>query len=474
MSEAPLCPLCRKTRLSRYNDDPLCAVCTRAAREPGPGTPGWLFDSAPLRRALANDNIPQFLMIFRAASGLSQHDLAAITGRAQSTISLIESGKRGTFNNTRAFLRFTDSVGIPREALLPLVLGRTDAKLAEDDESDREETAVDVDRRRFGGLAAGAAAAIALPEAAIPSRVTAAHIRYLQASLDSLWSRDQEVGGALLFRSALLHWQRARQMLDESSYTDRIGRELLIVAANLTVCAGFLAFDGGNMPQARHLFSEALLLAGNAGDPVLTAHALTNQSMLSSYTARVSGQQGSAREGLRLACQAAEEARHEPMPRLHALIALRHANAASLLGDKPAFRSAITRARRELDRGPSADDPQWIRFVEEAEITGHEAYGHLNLGDSARGEELYRSVLESELPPRNRAYYGALLAGGLLRQGARKDAVTEGMAVLPALTTGVASVRSLNELRPVRIVAGKAGEEEFCVRFDAAERALAV
>jgi len=39
-----------------------------------------------------------------------------------------------------------------------------------------------------------------------------------------------------------------------------------------------------------------------------------------------------------------------PIPRLHALIVLRHAGAASLLGDKAAFRSAITRARREWMR----------------------------------------------------------------------------------------------------------------------------
>jgi len=36
MAQARLCPACRKTRLSRYNPEPLCAPCTRAAR-----TAGW-------------------------------------------------------------------------------------------------------------------------------------------------------------------------------------------------------------------------------------------------------------------------------------------------------------------------------------------------------------------------------------------------------------------------------------------------
>jgi hypothetical protein len=29
MAQVRLCPACRKTRLSRYNPEPLCAPCTR-------------------------------------------------------------------------------------------------------------------------------------------------------------------------------------------------------------------------------------------------------------------------------------------------------------------------------------------------------------------------------------------------------------------------------------------------------------
>ena len=59
------------------------------------------------------------------------------------------------------------------------------------------------------------------------------------------------------------------------------------------------------------------------------------------------------------------------------------ASAASLLGDKAAFQAGISQARREMDRGPHDDDPpEWLRFVDEAEITGVEARGWLNLGDA--------------------------------------------------------------------------------------------
>jgi hypothetical protein len=277
---------------------------------------------------------------------------------------------------------------------------------------------------------------------------------YLRTCAERLSSRDQSVGGAALLRQALRQWHRARRMLDESDYPEAVGRDLLGVTGNLAICAGWLAFDAADVPLARRMYSEALLLAGSAGDPVLIAHVLEKLSMLSSHVARENGSRGMARESLRLADQAAEAARHELMPRLQALIALRRANAASLLGDKPAFRSAITRARHDLDRPASMEDPAWIRFVDGSEIATQEAVGHQNLGDPATASLLHRESLDApDLSRRNRACGQAQLAAALAQSGDVTAAVSEGTAVLPALAEGVTSVRTLNHLRPVRAAA---------------------
>lgn len=491
MAQVRLCPACRRTRLSRYNHDPLCAACMRASRAvPSLADPGalvWLWDSAPMRDALVRVDLAAVVAVFRAAAGLSQYELADITGWSQSTLSLFETGQRDTLYDVRALLRFADAVDMPREALLPLMLGRSDVALPDAwlaevrladvplaDGSALEETGVDIGRRGFGGIAAGTAAAVMLPEISVPTRVTASHVSYLQTCADSLWKRDQAVGGAALLRQAVRQWQHARRMMDEADYSESVGRGLLKVTGNLAVCAGFLAFDAGHVPLSRRLYAEAQLLTDGAGDPILAVHVLEKLSMLASYTARTSLKAGPAREGLRLARQAAEAGRYETLPQLQALIALRHANAASLLGDKHTFRQAVARARREIDRGPETDSPEWIRFVDDDEVTGQEAMGHLNLGDPARAEDLYRSVLVGDLSPRSRTCKQALLAGALARSGDASGALNEGMATLAALEGGVTSVRALNELRPVRDSAEKAREEEFCVRFDAVERALAV
>lgn len=165
------------------------------------------------------------------------------------------------------------------------------------------------------------------------------------------------------------------------------------------------------------------------------------------------------------------------MPRLHALIALRHAFAASLLGDQAAFQAAIMRARRELDRGPrDGNPPQWLRFVCETEITGVEARGWLNLGEAGHSAVLYRKILdEGGLSARDQARYGAGLADALLRQGARQQAVAAAMDVLPALEAGVTSIRCLDQLRLIRAAVGGAPwAQEFCARFDTIARTLAM
>jgi transcriptional regulator with XRE-family HTH domain len=461
------CPACRTGLLARRGD-PLCLTCMKAAREMT-SRPLWLFDSPLLRQALAQANLPAVPAIVRAACGLSQRDLAAIVGWSPAALSYYERGVRDGMFDIRTALQFCDAVGMPRAALLPLVFADPDVGLgigAEDG------TGVELNRREFGGLAAAGIAAV-LPAASAPRGINSSHIRYWRACTDTLYVRDRAVGGTVLLSPALQQWQRVRLMLREGG-AGETGRQLLMVAGELALCTGWIAMDGGRLPLARPLYEQARELAAGAGDAVLTVHVLTNQSMLHAEMARTGPSREPARQALRLAFGAQEEGRYIPMPRLHALIALRHASAASLLGDKAAFRTAITQARRELDRGPRDDDPpEWLRFVDQAEIAGVEARGHLNLGDAARSALLYRQVLAAGLSTRNRASYGAGLADALLKQGARQEAIAAAMEVLPTLEGGVTSMRCLNRLRLVRQAAGNApGAQDFRERYDAVERAL--
>jgi transcriptional regulator with XRE-family HTH domain len=462
------CPACRTGLLARRGD-PLCPTCVKAAREMA-ARPLWVFDSLLLREALAQVNLAAIPAIVRAAGGLSQRDLAAIVGWSPAVLSYYERGVRDGMFDIRTVLQFADALGMPRAALLPLVFADLDAGTAA---SVGNGTGLDLIRSGLGGLAAEAGAAAVLPSLNIPRGVNSSHVRYWQACTKVLYARDRAVGGTVLLSSALQLWQRVRLALKDGAASET-GHQFQAVAGELALCVGWIAIDGGRTPLARPLYEEARELAASAGDVVLAVHALANQSMLYAEMARTGPSRELARRALRLAFQAQEEGRYIPMARLHALIALRHGSAASLLGDKAAFQAAISQARHELDRDPRDSEPlEWLRFVDETEITGVEATGYLNLGDACHSARLYRQVLAAGLSTRNRVNYGAGLADALLKQGAHQDAVAAAAEVLPALEGGVTSIQCLNRLRIVRQAAGStARTREFCERFDAVERAL--
>lgn len=476
MSSIRVCPACRVSRLSRYNPDPLCAACVSAVRTAGLAAPAWLWDSAPMRQALARTDVGAVVAILRAATGLSQLELAnLVEGWSQSTVSLIERGRRDTLYDIRELLRFADAVDMPREALLPVVLGQPDAILEVDDSVEPPGAMVDgVSRRSFNGMAAGLAASGLISPIRVPERVDAGHVRYLRACVERLNDRADELGGGAVLRQAVRQFARARAMLDDSDYTTEIGRRLLAVTAELGVLAGWQAYDCADHMLARRLYGDAALLANTADDSPLTVHVYAHMAQQSNDLARATQRRGLAREALRFTGRAADAARHEPSPRLHALIALRQAGAYATLGDELAFRSAIARARTELDRGLHPADPRWSRFVTESEISHHEAGGRLALGQPSRATALYAAELDD--PGRSRrdqVSRRAGLAAALLVEGDRSAAFAEGTTVLTDVgERGLTSTRILNKLRPLRTAADKAAAEEFRVRFDVAERAL--
>ncbi|MEV7908006.1 helix-turn-helix domain-containing protein [Streptomyces anulatus] len=92
-------------------------------------TPVWIWDSAPLRQALARADMAAVLTILRGAVGMSQMDFGELLGWSQSVVTKVERRKRDTLHDIREILRVADPLGMPRQALLPLIAGRPGAPL---------------------------------------------------------------------------------------------------------------------------------------------------------------------------------------------------------------------------------------------------------------------------------------------------------------------------------------------------------
>ncbi|MGH4020191.1 MAG: hypothetical protein ACRDT0_13340 [Pseudonocardiaceae bacterium] len=117
-------------------------------------------------------------------------------------------------------------------------------------------------------------------------------MRYLQAGLAQLRVQDHTVGGGALLPEALRQFTQARAMLDESDYTEAVGRELLIVAADLGLQSAWFAYDANNQPLARRLYQDAALLADNAGNSQQRVHLYANMAQQCTHLAQYTGRQG--------------------------------------------------------------------------------------------------------------------------------------------------------------------------------------
>ena len=130
---ARVCGSCRKTRLSDYYPGTMCSPCERALfdrehlADPGDDLAEWVWDTAPMREALARLDFQAVLVIYRAAAGVSRRELGERAGLSESAIWYWEAGMRQGIYDIRQLLQLIDALKAPRLALLPVILGQPDA-----------------------------------------------------------------------------------------------------------------------------------------------------------------------------------------------------------------------------------------------------------------------------------------------------------------------------------------------------------
>lgn len=439
------------------------------------------WDSDEFRHALANKRPGRAFTLVRKAKGLTQVDFGVLMYWDRNQTGRIERDEVDTIRDIYLMGQIADTLGIPRLALLPALLGTPDTGTIE---VRYNEGVDDVDRRQLGqtglvllGTAIAATSATAATAAASPL-IGSDHIRMLSDAADQLWAHDSEYGSGGLLAPALQQYAAARQLLDHGNYNTRTGSDLAVAVGNLADCAGWLACDSGNQPTARQCFTEALVLTGrieNGGAGI--GEKLLWQNIMDDLRQQA-WREGNMREGLQLSLRVADASRHVPSARLHALNAARLAVAYAAVGDGKEAEIAIGHAWREVDRGlDNADDPIWLHFVTESEIRSIEAKARTFLGERghsgqhAQAVEIYsKSLGVPGSKHRDEASYRAYYAASIARLGDVKTAVTEGRKALSMLEGPVTSPRLVAELTPVRTAAASYKSDaanDFRARFDA-------
>ncbi|MFE7743355.1 helix-turn-helix domain-containing protein [Nocardia sp. NPDC057455] len=421
------------------------------------------------RKLLAEGRPGQALALVRKEMGLSQADFGALLHWDRTHAGRVERGEVGTIYDVRELARAADVLGIPRSALLPLLLATPDPGTID---YGGGEGVDDVDRRQFG-LAATitAVAGVATPptRAVEPLRVGTGHITYIRALTQRLWEHDNRHGGGGAFDYATRQYVSVRRLLDSKSYGHRTGADLLNATGWLSNTVAWLARDSNRLGTARRHLTESVLLAEQCGDNALLAAALGDLANLAASSP------ASFAEPVRLARRSTELVSNIPSARMNALKAAEEATAYAAIGDEQEFDRAMARVWREADRGlDNPNDPAWLEHVNEAELRAHEARGLRMLGHHGRAADLCRdTVSDAACFPRDEASYRAYYAAALTGLGDTTSAITEAHTAMTLLEGPVNSPRLLAELRPVRVAATRTrgdDAEHFRHRFDALVR----
>lgn len=308
----------------------------------------------------------------------------------------------------------------------------------------------DVDRRAFGKLAISAAAAIALPGSR--DRIGTDEVRQLHSAVDALYQQDQRSGGAALVDVAVGQLTRARERLETAAYNSATGNAFAAATGELAMLCGWLAYDADRNALAQRCYGTAMAIGAEVGHDDLIAHTCLYMANQSNHLARA-GLGGSPYKTLQLTDRARDLVRGRPPGRVHALIAIRDAQAYALLGDPAAFGRAIATAWRELDSAmrfeQPEDVPHCLRFVTHSEAADQEARGYADVGDLTRSVELYAAAVEQPAAMRNATMIRAWSAATRARIGDIGGALEHGHAALANVPT-VSSARALSRLAPVR------------------------
>jgi hypothetical protein len=260
---------------------------------------------------------------------------------------------------------------------------------------------------------------VELPVPWIGRRVGVADVERVRSDSEAFGRMDHRHGGGHVRWMVVEYLRREVAPMLHGTYTDQVGRELLVAAGVLSRRAGMMAYDTGRHAAAQRSLAQALQLARTAGHGALAAHVLTSMS----HQAIDLGRDLDALRMLEAARNDAQGA-----PTLLAKVAVMQARLHARLGERVDCERALSIAAGAFQRADPASDPDWVASADEAYLAGQFGNCYLDLGQPARAERYLQSSLAGYRPDyvRRRAMATALLARAYLDQGELEQACLVG------------------------------------------------
>lgn len=323
-----------------------------------------------MRNALAAREVSTVYRLLRR-TGVSQRQIAAMTGQSQSEVSEILKGRQVMAYDVLA--RIADGLGVPRgymglaydEVTAVRVAGAAEASTMEEDES--------VKRRKFlAHAAAVAVGAHVLGDAdtgvwvsnpvltPAPGRIGMTDVRQVEAATRALRSLDYQYGGGFCRDAVVAQLSWGQQMLGATAQ-DHVKKRLHVALADLHNLAGWTSFDIGLVDSARNHFGRALELAKSGDSEQLVANILYRMGRV--YLHNEAPQD--ALKMFQLGQIAAQESGSELAV---AVICANQAWAYAMMGYEEQTMKLIGRTRDEFARANLAEAEDWVRFFNDTDV----------------------------------------------------------------------------------------------------------
>ena len=349
------------------------------------------------------------------AHGITQGQMCARTGLAQSTLSNYKRGKNQA-EWTSTFEKLADGLDMP----LPLrqALGLTgDASPGTSrpaagavagvraDTFDLQLLAeavgrngTDVKRRDMLALAAQLGATAALAQSGVwerlayaltnPSAMNEATIKEMEARSAGFHHLEEIVSAPVLLKGLTVHLREVSTLLNGSAHDagNELRRRLIVVAGESSVLAGWVASDIGDSATARNFYDTAVKAAKEADDPAIAACALAYRS----YIPSTKGANGRARI---LLTEALENISETGSPATVAWIAARHAEESAQLGDNAQALASWRRAEDAFSICDPDEDRAWTRFLDQNRFDSYRIATYSKIGRLDEAQEIAAAVL---------------------------------------------------------------------------------
>jgi transcriptional regulator with XRE-family HTH domain len=194
------------------------------------------WEDPEMRSALAQREVSTIYKLLRR-KGVSQRQIAAMTGQSQSEVSEILKGRQVMAYDV--LLRIADGLGVPRGYMGLAYDEVPAARVAKSDEAPEAEEPENVKRRKFLAHAAtvyvGASSGSWTPNPVLPStgeRIGMVEVRQMEAATRALRSLDYQYGSEFCRDAVVAQKQWVMNLLDKAEDVE-IRRRLVAVIAQL-------------------------------------------------------------------------------------------------------------------------------------------------------------------------------------------------------------------------------------------------